>query len=125
MNDIKFQNKCVNQLFAQQVKRNPNKKALIYGDICFTYQELDERSNQIANLLIENHLEKEDKIAILMKRCPETIISMLGIIKAGGCYVPIFSGAPYLRIQTILNKAKVKFLFVSSAYTDKIKIIKP
>lgn len=122
--NFNLEDKCVNELFDEQVKSNPNKKAILYGDKYITYKELDEQSNQIAQLLLEIHIEKEDKIAILMHRGPETIISMLGIMKAGGCYVPIFQDTPYLRIQTILNMARVKVLFVTRDYIDSINIIK-
>ncbi len=85
-----FDEKTVTEVFQSQVKEYKHNLALVYKDTAFTYQELDERSNQIANFLLnEVRLEKEEKVALLLNRGVDTIAAMLGVLKVGGAYVPM------------------------------------
>ncbi len=97
-------------LFRKQVKNNPNKIALICNDEKFTYKDLDERSDIIANNLIQNGLNIEDRIVIALKRDVNLIATILGSIKSGACFIPVDPNYPVERINYILNDSKSKFI---------------
>lgn len=75
-----------------------------------SYQELDERSNQIARRLIHKGISRGDFVAVSMKHSPELIAVLLGILKAGGAYVPIDPEYPAERIKYILENSEAAFL---------------
>ncbi|WP_249650833.1 AMP-binding protein, partial [Lysinibacillus sp. D4A3_S15] len=77
--------------------------ALSYEDGKMTYRQLNQKSNQVAHMLMANGLQKGDYLAIIMDRSKETIISLLGVLKAGGVYVPIDPSYPKERCQYLLH----------------------
>jgi len=105
---VEFSNKTLHQLIEEQVKKTPNKTAIVFEDKTLTYQELNQKSNQLAHYLIENGLEIEDIVALKLDRSLEMIIGILGILKAGGAYLPIDTNYPQDRINYILENSKAK-----------------
>lgn len=103
----------VEQIFKKQVQKFPKKVAIKNKNGSYTYQELDEYSNRIAYKLIEKGVKKGEMVAIMADKSMETIIGILGIIKAGAAYVPIDIKYPLNRIRYILNDTKSKFLLIS------------
>lgn len=94
--------------FHQIVKNNPNNIALLSeNEGQFTYAELDQRSNVIANHLIDQKSET-DTVGILLGRSFDLVASMLGIMKAGFAYLPLDPSYPTERIATMLNSSNVK-----------------
>jgi len=87
----------------QQRQVTPNNIALRYQSLSWTYQELDEKVNQLANWLIEQHCQPEDRIAICMTRSPQMVVSMLAALKAGCAYVPLDPEHPKQRLNYILE----------------------
>ncbi|SHM52587.1 AMP-binding enzyme [Anaerosporobacter mobilis DSM 15930] len=73
-----------------------------------TYKQLHIASNKVANLLKENDVNSGDNVAIIGSRCREMIISILGILKRGATYIPIDMELPLLRINYILQDARIK-----------------
>lgn len=97
-------------LFEKQVKKNPQKYAVIFEDEKLTYKELDEKSNQIANYLIKNGITNKDIIGIELDRSIEILICMLGILKTGAAYLPIDPTYPEARINYIITNSNLKFI---------------
>ena len=95
-------------LFADNVAKRPDHLAVLdeYGSI--TYKELDEQSNAIAHYIIENGVEPNDFVIIKMDRVKEFVVSVLGVHKAGACYVPIDPGYPADRIQYMQEDSMAK-----------------
>ncbi len=101
--------KTLDQLIDLQSLKSPNQIAISMGDKSITYYELQQRSNQIANYLRENDLEKGQRVSITMEREIDTIVWILGILKSGGVYVPIDPKFPEKKNRIHLKKiAKVK-----------------
>ncbi|MBD2767187.1 amino acid adenylation domain-containing protein [Hymenobacter sp. BT664] len=101
----------IHECLAQQAARTPQAVALVYEDQQLTYQELDERTNQLARFLAEEQqLRAEEPVALLVDRSPEMIIGMIGILKAGGCYVPLDPQLPEERLQHALADAAVRIV---------------
>lgn len=104
--------KCIHQLFEEQVKQNPHKTALVFENKHFTYKQLDEMSNSLANYLISQGVSKNDPIPILVKRSEHVIIGMLGVLKAGGAYVPLDFSNPRERIEYILRELNARVVLL-------------
>jgi len=101
--------KTLHQLFEEQVARTPQQIALVFEDIAFTYQELNEYANQLAHELIARHgLKADDRVALLLSRSEAMIISILGVLKAGAAYVPIEPEYPEERVGFILDDTQAK-----------------
>ena len=81
--------KCIHQLFEEQVERSPDAKALVYEDQQLTYEELSRRANQLAHYLRKQGVGPEVLVGICMERSLELIVGLLGILKTGGAYVPL------------------------------------
>ncbi|MGB3468054.1 MAG: amino acid adenylation domain-containing protein, partial [Cyclobacteriaceae bacterium] len=103
--------KTVIELFYDQVKRTPDNTALVFETKSLTYRELDEQSNQIADYLITNYsIQADDLVAIMQERSEWLVISILGVLKSGGAYVPIDPENPQERIDKILADSQSKVL---------------
>lgn len=94
--------------------------AIKEGNKSITYKELNEESNKIANYLKEKGLQKGDFVSIYLKRSMETVISILGIIKAGGVYVPLDPTHPVERNKYIINDTKSTNVITSESLLDQI-----
>lgn len=90
-------------LFRRQAILHPDKTAAVYQDQNITYGELDQRSNQVANLLLSRGIKEGKYVPIWLDRSLEWIIAVLGVIKTGAAYVPIDPAYPVRRVEYILS----------------------
>jgi len=91
-----------------------NRIAVVGKDSSLTYAELDSLSNRIANHLQEKGVVRGDRVAVLGERIPETIASILGILKAGAVYVPVDVSYPKERVDFIMQDGNCKSLLKKS-----------
>ncbi|MCV9934569.1 condensation domain-containing protein, partial [Flavobacterium sp. LS1R47] len=98
--------KTIYQMFEEQVLKTPNAIALVYEGKELTYNELNEKSNQLARYIREQYQEKTQRaltpdtlIALCLDRSLEMVIGILAVLKAGGAYVPIDPTIPQERID--------------------------
>ena len=101
--------KCVHQLFEEQVAKTPDKVAVIACDKTLTYAELNNQANRIANALIEKGIRKNDIIAFQVTRKSDLIDLMLGILKTGSSYMPIDPNYPQDRVDYMVKDSGAKF----------------
>ncbi|GLZ39376.1 amino acid adenylation domain-containing protein [Actinokineospora sp. NBRC 105648] len=97
------------ELFAQRVRAHPDAPAVSHGDRAWTYRELDERSDRVAAALLGAGLVAEDVVGVVTERTLGWVAATLGVLKAGGVYMPIRPGFPADRIRTQLEVATVRF----------------
>lgn len=110
----------IHELFEKQVDAKPSIPALKYKSEIYSYKELDERANKIANALRTQGVAKGSIVALLLPRCPETIIAMLGILKAGAAFLPIERAYPDPRKQHLLSDSKATLLLTDKeTYTSQ------
>jgi amino acid adenylation domain-containing protein/non-ribosomal peptide synthase protein (TIGR01720 family) len=114
--------KTIQELFETQVEKTPDKVAVIYESQRITYRELNEKANKLAFTLREKGICREDRVAILTERNGNTLAAILGVLKAGGAYIPIDSSYPKDRIQYILEDSNAKVLLTEHGINDKVKI---
>ncbi|NOQ25416.1 MAG: amino acid adenylation domain-containing protein, partial [Bacteroidales bacterium] len=108
--------KTIHQLFEEQVKQFPDKLALEYENKTFTYQELNEESNKVANCLRKRNVFNEQLVGLMVNRSPEMIIGILGILKSGGAYVPIDPEYPKERINHLIKDSGVTILLSTEGF---------
>ena len=106
--------KTIHQLFEEQVVRTPNNIAVVFEDKKLTYQELNNRANQLAHYLHNNyHTKADDIICLLLERSEWMIIAILGVLKSGAAYCPISPEYPEERILFILQDTQPKCLITN------------
>ncbi|MEG3939643.1 amino acid adenylation domain-containing protein [Microcoleus sp. S36b_A3] len=113
-------NKCVHQLFEEQADRNPDSIAVVFESEQITYRELNDRANQLAHHLQNLGVEPESIVGICVDRSLETIVGMLGVLKAGGAYLPIDPTTPIERKALMLKDAQVKVLLVQQRLIESL-----
>jgi amino acid adenylation domain-containing protein/non-ribosomal peptide synthase protein (TIGR01720 family) len=113
--------KTIVNLFEEQVERTPDKVALIYGNEAFTYNEINERSNQLAHYLKSKGVKPESLVPICLDRSIEMVVAMLGVLKSGGAYVPIDPEYPIDRIGYMLYDTGAEIVISTSLNRSKIK----
>ncbi|MGH9893348.1 MAG: non-ribosomal peptide synthetase, partial [bacterium] len=106
---------CVHQLFERQVRETPHEVAVECGDEKLTYQELNERSQEVAVHLKEVGVRPGDLVGLCVKRTPELIIGLIGILKSGAAYVPLDPAYPKDRLSAIAEDAQLSFIVGDSS----------
>ena len=102
--------KSVHELFEAQVENTPEAVAVSYEDQQLSYQELNERANQLAHYLQELGVGAETKVGICIERSIEMVTAMLATLKAGGAYVPLDPDYPRERLSFMIEDAEVTLL---------------
>ena len=117
--DVTIPNLLVHDYFDIHSKNIPGKTALISGTTHLTYHELDVQSNQLAQYLISIGVVPGDIVAVCLERSAEMIVSFLGILKAGGCYLPFDPVLPDDRINYMFEDSGANALITQSSLKNK------
>ncbi len=96
---------CLHHQFEQQAKRRPDAIAVSCGSKQFTYAELDQKANQLANRLVAAGISPDTTVGLCLDRSIDLVAGLLGILKAGGVYVPLDPSYPPDRLAHILDQA--------------------
>jgi amino acid adenylation domain-containing protein len=104
------EDKCIQQLFEEQVERTPDNVAVVFEDRQLTYAQLNARANQLAHYLRTLSVGPEVLVGICIERSLEMVIGLLGILKAGGAYVPLDPEYPKERLASMLEDTQVPVL---------------
>lgn len=105
---------CLHQLIEVQVEKTPEAVAVIAGERCLTYRDLNDRANQLAYFLQQHGVSADVPVALYVERSLEFAIGVLGTLKAGGAYIPIDSIMPAERRLDILQDAKPPVILTQS-----------
>lgn len=109
----------LNSLFKQQVELYPERNALVFGDQFLTYQDLDARSNQVANYLISKGVVPGNLVGLMLDRSVEMIVGILGILKTGAGYLPLDPNLPEKRIEYMIDLGQAVFLLTKQEHVDR------
>ncbi|MEA5471077.1 amino acid adenylation domain-containing protein [Spirulina sp. 06S082] len=112
--------RCVCQLIEIQAQQRPNGIAITFNNQILTYQELNERSNQVARYLQTFGVNTEVLVGVCVERSLEMVIALLGILKAGGAYVPLDPNYPRERLAFILEDTKLSILLSQKSLSNVI-----
>ena len=93
----------IEQFLENSARRLPGKTALVFRERRLTYGDLDGSANALANSLIENSIQRGDRVAVYLDNSVETIISIFAILKAGAAFVPLNAAVKGDKLAYILN----------------------
>ncbi|HET8887656.1 MAG TPA: non-ribosomal peptide synthase/polyketide synthase [Candidatus Angelobacter sp.] len=122
--------KFVHELFEEQARTRPQAVAARYEEAELTYAELNRRANQAAHYLRKLGVRPEERVGVCVERSLEMAIGLLGVLKAGGVYVPLDPSYPAERLQymvedsrplVVLTQAHLRELF--SAVSDRAALV--
>ncbi|MHC5290487.1 lichenysin non-ribosomal peptide synthetase LicB [Bacillus licheniformis] len=102
--------------FEEKAAEMPDQPAVVCGETILTYRGLDERANQIANVLRSEGIGKDDVVGIMLDRSAEVAAAILGVMKSGGAFLPIDPEMPTSRIQYMLEDSKARWLLTEHSH---------
>ena len=113
--------RCVHELFAEQVAASPDAIALVGGGgEPVTYSELNERANRLAHYLLSLGVQPEVCVAVCMERSPEMVVAVLAMLKAGAAYLPIDPEYPLERMAWLLEDSQCPVLLTQERLQDAL-----
>ena len=116
-----FEFHSVTKLFEEQVQLHPDKCAVVSGKESFTYAQLNERANKIANSLVEKGVGREIIVGVVLERCCDFYAVRQGILKAGGAFAVAAPDYPDDRIQFIFEDAGAPFIITTKELAGERK----
>ncbi|NEQ64891.1 MAG: amino acid adenylation domain-containing protein [Symploca sp. SIO2D2] len=112
--------KCIHQLFEEQVERTPDAVAVVFENQRLTYQQLNQRTNQLAHHLQSVGVGLEVLVGICVERSLEMVVGLLGLLKAGAAYVPLDPNYPAERLSYMLADSGVEVLLTQSSLLESL-----
>ncbi|MGD0207573.1 MAG: amino acid adenylation domain-containing protein [Verrucomicrobiota bacterium] len=123
--------KCLHQLFEEQVQRTPDRVAVVFEGrqlrdhasmrgAVLTYAQLNTRANQLAHHLQTLGVGPEVPVAICLEHCPEMVVGVLGILKAGGAYLPLDPAYPKERLAFLLQDAHAPVVLTRKHWLESL-----
>ncbi|PTL74976.1 non-ribosomal peptide synthetase, partial [Vitiosangium sp. GDMCC 1.1324] len=110
----------LHELFEAQAERTPDAEALVDSSSSLTYAQLNARANQLAHSLRSLGVGPETPVGICSRRSADLVVGLLGILKAGGLYVPLDPAYPRERLGFIIDDSQLRFLVAQSTVTDSL-----
>jgi amino acid adenylation domain-containing protein len=105
---------CIHERFQAQAGERPGAPALVWEGLELTYAELDARANRLAHHLVRLGVRPDTRVGVMLERGAELIVSILAVLKAGGCYVPLDPGYPAERLRLMLDDSDARVLLTHS-----------
>jgi len=100
----------LHELFEAQAAATPEAIALVYEAEQLSYRELNERANQLAHYLRELGVGPETLVGLCCERSLELVVALLGVLKAGGAYLPLDPQYPHERLAFMAQDAGISLL---------------
>lgn len=110
-----IQHKCIHTILEEQVETTPDTMALVFDKQNLSYSELNNSSNKLAHYLIEKGIGPENRIGIYVENLLGRVTGTLGVLKAGGCYVPLNTSSPRQRLQYLIEDSGVELIIMESS----------
>lgn len=111
---------CVHEQFMAQAAVRPDAPAVIYHGVPLSYRELDERSNQLAHYLMSLGIVPDAPVGIFMDRTADILVALLGVLKAGGCYLPLDPKYPTDRLAFMVEDTQTPVLLTQNRLLNEL-----
>ncbi len=112
--------KCVHELVEEQTARTPHRVAVVFEEQSVKYIDLNQRSNQLAHHLRAIGVGPDVLVAVCLDRSPDMLVAILGVLKAGGAYLPVDPALPKDRQAFMLEDAQVPILLTTSTHSGEM-----
>jgi amino acid adenylation domain-containing protein len=112
---------CIYELFASCAGRNPGQDAVIFNDQGMTYAWLEQKAHRLAHMLQRLGVGPEILVAIGMENSLELMVGIIGILKAGGGYIPMDPAYPNQRLMSVLNDAQPRVLITHTSHLNRFE----
>jgi amino acid adenylation domain-containing protein len=112
------QDQTIPELFEKQVERTPDAPAVVCDSTELSYAELNERANQLAEVLRERGVKPNDRVGLALSRSIEVIVALLGALKAGAAYVPLNPEHPKERLSFQLSQSQASVVISNAGSID-------
>ncbi|MFQ3244132.1 MAG: amino acid adenylation domain-containing protein [Arenicella sp.] len=113
--------KCIHQLFIEQVAINPDKVAVVYQDEALSYQQLYDKSHDLALYLQSLGVQPDSLVGLCVERSLEMIVGILGILQAGGAYVPLDPDYPDARLAYMVEDSQASVILTQKKLQDRLR----
>jgi len=105
----------LHQLLTDSAARCPRRPAVAAGERLLTYAELDKLSDKIAVALLAQGVAPGERVGILARKSAASVVALFGVLKAGGCYVPLDPGSPAPRLAAIMTDSGIEVVLTDQA----------
>ena len=120
MNKIEFDPTLVHEWLRRTARRFPYKEALIYGQQRWTYRALDHLTDHLSIILQDINVKRQDRIVVFLDNSPEIVISLYGILKAGGVFIILAGSVKAGKLRYILENSEANVLIT---HTNKAGVV--
>ncbi|NER52861.1 MAG: amino acid adenylation domain-containing protein, partial [Symploca sp. SIO1A3] len=112
--------KCIHQLFEEQVEKKPDAVAIVFEEQKLTYGQLNTKANQLAHYLQKLGVKPEVLVGICVERSVEMVVGLLAILKAGGAYVPLDPNYPPSRLNYMVEDAQLSVILTQEKWQHRL-----
>ena len=119
--DTPWEKVLFHELFARHASTQPNHIALKHGNQTLTYRQLDEQANQLAHYLISEGVVPDTMIGVMMERGLALFVTLLGILKAGGAFLPLDPDYPEQRLRFMLEDSDAQLLLTQTSLMESAR----
>ncbi|MCB9157381.1 MAG: amino acid adenylation domain-containing protein, partial [Caldilineaceae bacterium] len=110
----------VHECFAQQAQRTPNQIALRTKEAALTYAQIEQRANQLAHYLRQRGVGTETRVGLSLQYSSDMFIALLGILKAGGVYLPLDPRSSLAHLEFMLGEAQPTLILTECALVAQL-----
>lgn len=112
----------LHELFELQVQKSPKKSALIFNKKIMSYEQLNQKANQLAYYLRAQGIKPDMPVVVCMERSFEFFIAILAVLKAGGAYIPLDPTHPEERLLLILKESATTIVLTTESHQKKFTL---
>ena len=111
---------CVHELFEAQAKKTPDAIAIQFEDQQLTYKELNKRADEVAKVLVTNGVKPNTLVGLFVSRSVEMLVGLLGVLKAGGAYLPLDPSFPSERLAFMLEDSSASIILTLTSLLSEV-----
>ncbi len=113
-------NSCLHLLFEEQARKSPRATALVDTETELTYEELDRRAEHLASYLRGEGISRDEVVGVYMERCADFVVACLGVLKAGGAFLPLELAYPAALLGEVIADSEPRIVITHGHYAERL-----